>query len=277
MFELRCTVRNCTELLARRDQSLVCSAGHCFDRAKYGYWNLLQPQDRKSKHPGDSDEAVLARQRWLARGYAEGLVSSLKAMISITGREGRTLDLGCGEGTFGQALFADSAERYCGIDLSKRAIRLASRAWPGARWVLANADRTLPAADQSVSRVLSLFGRRPVEEIGRVLTPGGYCLFAVPGQTDLIELREQTQQAGHRRSRWESIVFEFQRAGFELIEHRQWQQQVHLGAEAIADALAMTYRAVRHSQRARIATVTEMKVTLSADLLLLRLSIRSER
>lgn len=67
MFELRCTVRDCRELLSRRDNGLFCAAGHHFDRAKQGYWNLLQPQDRKSANPGDSEQAVLARHRWLVR------------------------------------------------------------------------------------------------------------------------------------------------------------------------------------------------------------------
>ena len=66
------------------------------------------------------------------------------------------MDLGCGEGTFGSALFADEAEGYVGIDLSKRAIKLAARAWREPTWVLANADRCLPAADASVDRIVSL-------------------------------------------------------------------------------------------------------------------------
>ena len=43
-----------------------------------------------------------------------------------------------------------------------------------------------------------------------------------------------------------------------------------LQPDAIADALAMTYRAVRHSEQTRLQSLTEMTVTLSADLVLLR-------
>ena len=73
MFELRCIVRGCHELLVRRENALFCSAGHHFDQAKQGYWPLLQPQDRKSLNAGDSDTAVLARQRWLAREHTSDL------------------------------------------------------------------------------------------------------------------------------------------------------------------------------------------------------------
>jgi 23S rRNA (guanine745-N1)-methyltransferase len=272
MFQLRCTVRGCQEVLELHERALVCRGNHHFDQAKQGYWNLLQPQDRKSKNPGDSEDAVMARHRWLQRGHATSLIETLGPWLALTGTEAnrRTLDLGCGEGSFGPALFFDEADSYCGIDLSKRAIKLAARGWPDATWVLANADRVLPAADQSVRRVISFFGRRPVSEIHRVLVPGGICVVAVPGEDDLIELREQVQQAGHRRSRWEAIADEMSDAGLEVVEQKHWHSNVLLQPDAIADALAMTYRAVRHSQKSRLDAVQAMNVTLAADLLLLR-------
>ncbi|MCS7469715.1 methyltransferase domain-containing protein [Stieleria sp. ICT_E10.1] len=277
MFELRCTVRNCTAVLKQHDNALRCDSGHHFDRAKAGYWSLLQPQDRKSLKPGDSDDAVLARHRWLKRGLATGLVETLRPWIKTPtagddSRSIRTLDLGCGEGSFGPALFSDTPNGYCGIDLSKRAIKLAARGWPEATWVLANADRTLPAADGSVDQVISLFGRRPADEISRVLVSDGNCIIAVPGEEDLIELRESVQQEGHRRSRWEAVVDELSAAGLQFVEHQNWRHRVELEPDAIADALAMTYRAVRHSQQTRAESLTAMAVTLAADLILLRRS-----
>ncbi|MDP1563390.1 MAG: methyltransferase domain-containing protein [Pirellulaceae bacterium] len=271
MFQLRCTVRDCQQLLEQRERELVCGAGHHFDRAKQGYWNLLQPQDKKSKNPGDSEDAVLARHRWLQRGHAGSLIETLRPWLASDKQvDPRTLDLGCGEGSFGPALFPGDAHAYCGIDLSKRAIKLAVRRWPDATWVLANADRVLPAADESVQRVLSLFGRRPISEIHRVLVPGGICVVAVPGEEDLIELRQEVQQAGHRRSRWEMIAEEMSQAGLEVIDQKQWHTTVDLQPDAMADALAMTYRAVRHSQKSRLDAVQAMNVTLAADLLLLQ-------
>jgi 23S rRNA (guanine745-N1)-methyltransferase len=286
MFPLRCTVRRCDQLLRPNETGMACSAGHHFDRAKQGYWNLLQPQDRKSKNPGDSEDAVLARHRWLKRGHAAGLIETLRPWVAKLsseqlGRTPRTLDLGCGEGTFGPALFgpaqfgSDSdlggeSSGYCGIDLSKRAIKLASRHWKEATWVLANADRVLPAADRSVDRVVSLFGRRPIGEIQRVLATGGVCIVAVPGEDDLIELREHAQESAQRRSRWEAIVDDFSADSLDLVEHKTWKIRVKLEPDAIADAMAMTYRAVRRSQRDRLETLAATEVTLAADLMLFR-------
>lgn len=275
MFELVCSVRNCTSMLHRRGSGLFCDEGHHFDRAKEGYWNLLQPQDKRSLTPGDSDAAVLARHRWLQRGHAAGLIEELRPWIEASPSIGvgldsddspRTLDLGCGEGSFGPALFPGEGEHFCGVDLSKRAIKLAARGWPTATWVLANADRILPAANASVHRIVSLFGRRPASEIGRVLAPGGSCLIAVPGENDLIELRESVQQAGHRRSRWETVVEELADVGLNCMEHKLWQTEIELEPDAINDALAMTYRAGRHSQKSRADSLSTMRVTLAADL-----------
>lgn len=270
MFELRCSVRNCDCPLVRVDDGLRCQHGHHFDRAKEGYYSLLQPQDRKSKIPGDAESAVLARHRWLVRGYALGLIEAIRPWLKVDASTPRTIDLGCGEGSFGPALFAGEASGYCGIDLSKRAIKLASRGWPEATWVLANADRTLPVADASVDRVLSLFGRRPVTEIHRVLRNDGICIVAVPGEEDLIELREAVQQAGHRRSRWEVIVDEMATSGLRCVDRTTWTEVKPLDQDAIADALAMTYRAVRQSQASRLESLPAMPVTLAADLMLFR-------
>lgn len=275
MFALRCSVRGCERSLEHRRDGLTCAAGHHFDRAKWGYWNLTQPQDRRSQNPGDAESAVLARHRWLERGYGSGLVDAIRPWLTgVVSGDGaastRTLDLGCGEGWFGAALFPDDGEAYCGIDLSKRAVRIAARRWPEATWVLANADRELPVGDRSVDRVVSLFGRRPVTEIRRVISPAGVCLVAIPAEDDLIELRERVHKSGHRRSRWEAVVEEMRGGGLECVQRSTWRERVTLEPDAITDALAMTYRAARHAEQARARELTATDVTLAAELLLFR-------
>ena len=276
MLELRCTVRNCNNPLVQSENGLTCAAGHHFDQAKEGYWNLTQPQDKKSANPGDHRDAVLARHRWLERGHSAGLITTLKSWIPDESPM-RILDLGCGDGSFGPALFRDRATSFCGIDLSKPAIKLAAKlgkGWPEATWVLANADRELPVADTSVDCVVSFFGRRPVAEISRVLEPSGFCIVAVPGEEDLIELRERVQKEGKRRSRIDAIIEEMNANGLSCAEQKQWQTQIEIGPDEIADALAMTYRAGRKSEQRLIASIEAAKVTLAADLMLFRPAAR---
>jgi len=43
---------------------------------------------------------------------------------------------------------------------------------------------------------------------------------AVPGEEDLIELREQVQQTGRRRSRWEIVVEELEAVALKFKQHQ---------------------------------------------------------
>src|SRR5689334_9497650 len=92
-----CPVRSCHAPLAREERRYVCSNAHSFDVARSGYVNLLQPQDRKSKTPGDTNEAALARRRFLDRGFVEPLTQAIVALAPMNA--GQTLlEAGCGEG-----------------------------------------------------------------------------------------------------------------------------------------------------------------------------------
>ena len=267
-FPLRCTVRGCHRPLMPCDRTLRCAAGHSFDRARQGYWSLIQPTDRKSKTPGDPDAAVDARGRWLASGRMDPLVNAVGVWIGPDRGNRRTMDLGCGEGHFAASLFGQSGGRYCGVDLSKRALRVAARRLPEATWVHANADRTLPAAGGAVDLVLSLFGRRPVAEIARVLAPTGRVLVAVPGAEDLIELRRRIMSVDSDRDRTAKVIESFAARGLRCEHRGTWSDRVWLGAADAADAMTMTYRGGRPSQSGHGLADFAGEVTLQAELML---------
>ena len=63
---LLCPVRDCHLALVREERRLLCPRGHSFDVARSGYINLLQPQERRSKQPGDT-AAALASAAAIAR------------------------------------------------------------------------------------------------------------------------------------------------------------------------------------------------------------------
>jgi 23S rRNA (guanine745-N1)-methyltransferase len=256
--------------LTWEEGQLRCPLGHAFDRAREGYWNLLQPQDRKSSRAGDRDAAVLARRQWLSRGFADGLATILSERIgALALPEGVVaIDVGCGEGTLTARLLAPRPLVSCGLDLSTKAIRLAARAAPHLTWIVANADRGLPFADASVGLALSIFGRRPASELIRVLSPGGTLLVVVPAEDDLLELREASQGEGVRRDRVKDVVAELG-DGFDLASASTWRQRVRHDREAIVDAATMSYRGARASQGERLAAVSELDITLSAEILAL--------
>lgn len=262
MVTLLCPVRGCGAPLERREDSWVCPQGHSFDIARSGYCNLLQPQDRKSKSPGDPKEAARARRRFLEAGHGDFLLEALREEV-----QGSTvLDVGCGEGYFLGSLAGGREMVVHGVDLSVPAIELAARRWPGVSWWVVNADRALPFADGSFDTALSIAGRRPAAELRRVLSPGGRLFVAIPGEDDLIELRAAVLGEGRLLGRMEKTVAELAGA-FKLESHRTLRSVETLDEGAIRDALAATYRGARESQRRKLEEIGEMPVTLSFDLL----------
>jgi len=96
----------------------------------------------------------------------------------------RVLDLGCGTGGFALAIAQHIQAQVIGVDVAPHLLRYAvarSRALP-ILWILGHAE-ALPLADQTVDRVLmSLIlhqiahRERAIQEVYRVLRPGGRCL-----------------------------------------------------------------------------------------------------
>lgn len=268
---LICPVRGCGTALSRAERSLVCARGHSFDLSRSGYCNLLQPQDRRSKHPGDPREAVEARRRFLDAGHDSAFLRALlEAAAALPLPAGpAVLDVGCGEGSHLAAVAERFGAEAHGLDLSAPAIDLAARRHPGATWIVANADRFLPYGPASFDLVTSLTARRNPPEFRRVLRPEGCLLISVPGADDLAELREAVLGERVLRDRAERTMAELS-GDFELTEHRRVRAIERLGAAAVRDLLASTYRGARESQRSRVEELGEMDVTLSRDLLVFR-------
>ena len=272
MILLRCPVRDCGSPLAREEErAFRCARGHSFDIARSGYCNLLQPQDRKSKNPGDPREAVLARRRFLEAGHGDFLAAALLACFDSLGLPPRpaVLDVGCGEGFYLGNLAGEREIEGHGIDLSVPAVDLAARRWPDLSWFVVNADRTLPYPEACFDLALSLTARRNAPELRRVLKPQGKLLLTIPGEDDLIELREAVQGEGVRRDRVPSVVAELAEH-FELEEHRPLRHRARLEPEALRDLLASTYRGARRSEQRRAEDLDGMDVTSSFDLLILK-------
>jgi 23S rRNA (guanine745-N1)-methyltransferase len=260
---LRCSVRGCARVLRAAGGALRCASGHAFDVARAGYVNLLQPQDKKSEHPGDDRAAVQARRRFLASGALAGL---LEAVAGLAGPAERLLDVGCGEGSFTAGLARAWGAAGVGLDISSDACDAAARAHPACRFVVANADRELPFVDACFDRAVSITARRNAPELARVLAPGGAAILAVAGADDLVELRHALHGASPLVDRTPSLRAHME-PRFELVEQREFRSAVELDRAALADVLAMTYRGARRREAERAAALERLHVTLSATIL----------
>ena len=308
-MSLACPVRGCGEALRRGEgRFLACPRGHRFDLARSGYCNLLQPQDKRSRHPGDPAAAVAARRRLFDAGHGDWLLPHLRAALDrlplppaqptdATAPSGDTglggmpavpglggapavpnlggmpavLDIGCGEGFYLGTLVRERGFVAHGLDLAAAAVDLAARRYPAATWVVANADRFLPYTAGSIDLAMSLTARINPPEIRRILrgAPAGHLLIAVPGPDDLVELRAAVLGEGELRDRLQQALAALA-ADFDLVWQGSARTVLHLDADALRDLLAATYRGARGSQREQAAALTAREVTMSRDLACLR-------
>src|ERR1019366_3630476 len=145
---LLCPVRGCHLALVRAERRLFCPRGHSFDVARSGYINLLQPQERRSKQPGDSVAAVAGRRRLHESGATASLLRAIAEIMQASTSDG-VLDAGCGDGFYLGSLARQTRFAGHGVDISVAAIDAAARRFPECEWVVANADRVVPYADRS--------------------------------------------------------------------------------------------------------------------------------
>ncbi len=273
MLEIRCTVRGCGATLpavaaARRQAGAVLRGpcGHCFDIARDGYINLLQPQDRRARVPGDATETVAARRRLFDAGIGAALQETLTATIAgfRLPPGARTLDIGSGEGSLLGALAARLGLEAAGVDLSARAVGLAARRHPDVLWLVANADRGLPVADGSLDLALSITARRSPAECARALAPAGRLVVAVPAPDDLAELREAALGSAAKLDRVAKLIDEH--AGhFAFVGRHEAREQRAFSAVQLEDLLVSTYRGGRAGRRERARELDGLEVTSSHE------------
>ena len=210
---LLCPVRDCHLPLQRDARRVYCPRGHSFDIARSGYVNLLQPQDRRSRHPGDTTAAIAGRRRLHDSGVTGPLLQAI-AKILAASPTNTVLDAGCGEGYYLGALARRTGFHAHGVDISIPAVDLAARRYPACEWIVANADRFVPYADRSFSIVMSITARMNADEFRRVLREDGRLLIALPAPDDLVELR------GTGRDRVARAI-ETLSSGFTLVDRSQ--------------------------------------------------------
>ena len=267
---LACTVRDCGLLLERRDDTFVCARRHAYDVARSGYVNLLQPQDRRSLHAGDSRAAVEARARLLAHNIGRPLVEAVAERVATAlgavPAGAVVADLGSGSGELLASVVARAPVAAIGIDLSTAAAEHAARRYPELTWVVANADRRLPLLDRSVDVIVSVHGRRNATECARVLTRAGQLIVTIPAADDLAELRAHVQGKAIERDRADALIAEH-RGLFTVVDRLVVRDRQRVGEDGLRDLLRGTYRGARLSAAEQLATLESLEVTFASEMI----------
>ncbi len=233
----------CSEKLNTDGSRLVCPAGHSFDRAKEGYFNLLLSSG--GVH-GDNKEMVLARRTFLSRGYYRPLADALcKGILGETDSTSRILDCGSGEGYYTDLAESSLYERdgtseMYAFDISKDAVKASAKKNRRISFAVASAYHQ-PFADCSFDLAYNVFSPLAAEEVHRILKPSGIFIMAIPDEEHLYELKSVIYDTPYKNT-----VESTELPGFSLISNDALHYTMHLESkEDILSLFKMTPYAYR--------------------------------
>lgn len=239
MIDFICPV--CKESLSEEEKLYRCENGHCFDKSKFGYVNLLQSQKSSAKRHGDDRLMVRARRDFLDAGYYGFLRDALCGVCEKYLPEGGdVLDAGCGECYYSAGLKQYYAGKekdlfVAGVDISKDALEYASKR--KSRIPLAVASLfELPFADESFDAVLNIFSPEADGEFYRVLKTGGYLIRIIPLEKHLLGLKAAIYDKPYLNEVPDEVL-----AGFECVKTTQQKMNFQINSnEIILNLFKMT-------------------------------------
>lgn len=242
---------HCARPLSLAISSAHCEEGHSFDRAREGYFNLLLAgRVASSVTPGDTAESLNARRRFLKGGWYEPVVHALRDALGVV--NGAVLDVGCGEGYY--LAHVEAPEKY-GLDISKKAIQMASKSQPESQFVVGTSFH-LPVLNESCAAVFTVFAPHSFEEYRRVLRPGGTWVTVTPGPNHLAELRPKRDEKIREREERRALPPQ------EADESTRLQFTLELTDEAAFDLYTMTPLQFQASSAQAVQYVREVSIDM---------------
>ena len=231
------------------DNTLKCTKGHCFDRAKEGYWHLLPVQSMRTKAPGDSKEMVAARRAFLNGGYYGIFGSALGELCLEYGLPAapdaplHLLDAGCGEGWYDRCIAQAFAEK--GL--------------PTAQYAVASSFGQ-PVRTGWADLLLNCFSPFAQEEFLRVLRKGGRMIYVVPGAEHLYQMKAVLYQKPYKNPVQE-IAYE----GFKAIGEREVAGRITVPHDQLEALFAMTpyYWKTPRDGAARLAALPQLETDIA--------------
>ena len=184
----------CREALCDEGRLYRCVNGHCFDKSKFGYVNLLQSQKSSAKRHGDDRVMIRARRDFLDRGYYGFLRDALADICDEMLADGAdVIDAGCGECWYSSGIKQKLLEKgksvsFYGVDISKDALEFASKRKSGIPMAVASVFE-LPFDGDSADLLLNVFSPEADAEYLRVLKKSGIMIRVIPLENHLFELK----------------------------------------------------------------------------------------
>lgn len=251
---------NCNEPLQQDNRQLKCSNNHSFDIAKQGYTNLLLDNQKKSKNPGDNDEMLEARQRFLQAGFYDPLIKAIQPYIKPNHT---IIDLGCGEGYYLRQLLTQEPDaKGYGIDIAKTGVKKAAQQSKALQPYIAYAVGSTyraPVIDHSCDVAISIFAPFDEQDVQRILKDEGLLIRVGPATKHHQEIKEKLYQNAE----------EFKPAsipeGFQITHQEELLYEIELSGKALTeDLIPMTPFHWQGSQEAKaaLAALSSQKITV---------------
>ena len=241
----------CKEILTKQDKTLTCPNKHSFDIAKQGYINLNM---KASSNTGDEKEMIKARNLFLNEDYYLFLKNKLNEII-LKLNPSNLLDLACGEGYYTKDF---NVEDKIGIDLSKEALKIASRNDKSTTYILKNIF-DVPLKDHSLDLITTLFA--PVSsEINRLLKEDGHFILVKPDYDHLYELKEAVYDKPYYNEVDDNHI-----EGLDLVNEYKIKQKAILNQDSINNLFKMTpyYHKTSRKDIEKLNNIETLTITFS--------------
>ncbi|MEA4894716.1 MAG: methyltransferase domain-containing protein, partial [Oscillospiraceae bacterium] len=182
------------------------------------------------------------------------------------------LDSGCGEGWYTQGIYEaltvnGKMPRVVGIDISKEAVRLASKRLKNAEFAVASAYR-LPVLDESADVLFNCFSPLCEAEFLSVLKKDGYFVYVVPAPRHLWELKCALYDRPYENERASE-----QYDGFELTKTLTVEDRIALpDSSVIRNLFKMTpyFWKTSREDAARLEALEKLETEISFDIYVYR-------
>lgn len=259
----------CRGKLEKREKSLYCPNGHCYDISKYGYVNLLMSNQSSAKRHGDDRLMVEARRDFLDAGYYAPIREGLLELALPKLKTGsRLLDAGCGEGWYTAAVYESAKASGIDIevacsDISKDALRYAAKRLPRAEHAVSSSAH-LPVEAGGCDMLLNFFSPLETAEFHRGLSEGGSLIRAVVLPRHLWGLKAAVYDKPYENGEPETEL-----EGFELSCRIDVKTRIKVEGEDIKRLFSMTpyYYKTSAADHAKLEALKSVETELEVCLL----------
>ncbi len=228
----------CKSKLNIEGKTYLCENNHSFDIAKQGYVNLLPVNKKHSDNPGDSKDMVLSRRAFLENRYYDCFTGKLCEIVNSLFKKSQKIliaDCGCGEGYYDGKLDAINCDfELFGFDISKEAVRYAAGKYKKCNYAVGSCFN-MPLLDEGFDLALNIFAPMVESEMARILKKEGYMIYAVPGKSHLMGLKEILYE-----NTYEKVEKHTEYDGFQFVDRISVKNKITVNGEMGVNLFRMT-------------------------------------